>query len=337
MTKKCQKNADFFECKLCDFKCSKESNMSNHLLTLKHKRSYIGLQKTAKKCQNLQVSVKNNICSCGKQYKFRQGLWKHKQTCKIMNSSNLENSEKVADEFHDAEESLKMSSEVILSFMQQNEEFKKMLLHQSEMHQDFQKSVIDVLKSGTSNIVTNTTTTTTTNHIQNNTLDNSHKTFNLQVFLNETCKDAMNITDFVNSIQLQLTDFVHIGEVGYVNGISNIIIKNLKMLDEHLRPVHCSDLKRERIYIKENDKWEKDTEDNEKLKRLIKLVAYKNTKMIPKYREKYPECQKSTSKLSDIYSKMVIEAMGGSGNDDDAKASKIIKRIAKEILIDKYD
>lgn len=329
MTEKMPKNAKKIICNFCDFKCSKESNMKNHLLTWKHKRSYIGLQKNAKICQNIISSVKNNVCSCGKQYKFRQGLWKHKQTCKTINTPIFE-SENSA-ETHDSEESLQISTEVILSFMQQNEEFKKLLLQQNEQNNDFQKNMIDVLKNGTSNIITSTTT----NHIQNNTLDNSSKTFNLQVFLNETCKDAMNITDFVNSIQLQLTDFVHIGEVGYVNGISNIIIKNLKMLDENMRPVHCSDLKRERIYIKENDKWEKDTEDNEKLKKLIKLVAYKNSKMIPKYREKYPDCQKSSSKLSDDYSRFVIEAMGGAGNDDDAKASKIIKRIAREILIDK--
>jgi hypothetical protein len=141
--------------------------------------------------------------------------------------------------------------------------------------------------------------------------------------------------EFVDSIKFQLSDLESVGELGYIKGISNIIIRNLKALDENMRPVHCSDLKREKIYIKDADKWEKESADNKILKNAIKYIAHKNVKMIPAFREKYPDCIYSDSRKSDQYNRLIIEAMGGDGNDEDGKANKIIKRIAKEILIDK--
>jgi hypothetical protein len=188
---------------------------------------------------------------------------------------------------------------------------------------DLQKQMLDACKS---------TCCTTTNSNNNNC---NNKTFNLQVFLNETCKDAMNIMDFVDSIKFQLSDLESVGELGYVNGLSKIIIRNLKALDEHMRPVHCSDLKREKIYIKDADKWEKEAPDNKILKNAIKYIAHKNVKMIPAFREKYPDCIYSDSRKSDQYNRLIIEAMGGDGNDEDGKANKIIKKIVKEILIEK--
>jgi hypothetical protein len=188
---------------------------------------------------------------------------------------------------------------------------------------DLQKQMLDVCKS----------TCTTTNSNNNNC---NNKTFNLQLFLNETCKDAMNIMDFVDSIKFQLSDLESIGELGYINGLSNVIIRNLKALDENMRPVHCSDLKREKIYVKDADKWEKEGADNKILKNAIKFIAHKNVKMIPAFREKYPDCSiYSDSRKSDQYNRLIIEAMGGDGNDENEKSNKIIKKIAKEILIDK--
>ena len=170
--------------------------------------------------------------------------------------------------------------------------------------------------------------------ICNNTNCNN-KTFNLQLFLNEACKDAMNITDFVDSIKLELSDLMKVGELGYVEGISNIITSNLKALDVTKRPVHCIDKKRETIYIKDEDKWEKD-ENQTKLKKAINRVSNKNIKLITEYREKYPECRKSESNISDKYNKMIIEAMGGMGNNNSEKEKKIIKNISKYTTIDKY-
>jgi hypothetical protein len=156
------------------------------------------------------------------------------------------------------------------------------------------------------------------------------------VFLNEDCKDAMNITDFVNSINLQLCDLEHVGKVGYVEGISNIIIKNLKALDVTKRPVHCTDPKRETIYIKDGDVWEKDEDDNKKLRKMIKSVAFRNCKNTRLFKEKYPDCMKSESRYSDIYNKIIIEVMGGtSATNDIENQNKIMRKIAKEMTIDK--
>ena len=165
--------------------------------------------------------------------------------------------------------------------------------------------------------------------------NSNNKTFNLHLFLNETCKDAMNIMDFVDSIKFQLSDLESVGEFGYINGLSKIIIRNLKALDENMRPVHCSDLKREKLFVKDAGKWEKECADNKILKNAIKYIAHKNVKMIPAFREKYPDCIYSDSRKSDQYNRLIIEAMGGDGDDEDSKSNKIISKIAKEIVIDK--
>ena len=191
-------------------------------------------------------------------------------------------------------------------------------------HSEIKTLIMEVLKNGTNNQINNTTNT------------NSHnKAFNLQFFLNETCKNAMNIMDFADSIQLQLSDLEKVGELGYVEGISNIIVKNLKALDITERPIHCADKKREVIYIKDENKWEKEDEEKKKLKKVIKNVAFKNQRLLMKFKETHPGCNYSESKYSDQYSKLVIEAMGGTGNNDDEKEAKIIKNISKEVVIDK--
>jgi len=169
----------------------------------------------------------------------------------------------------------------------------------------------------------------------NNTNHSHNKTFNLQFFLNETCKDAMNIMDFVDSIKLQLSDLENVGKVGYVEGISNIIVKNLNDLDVTERPIHCTDKKRETLYIKDEDKWEKEDEEKKKIKTVIKKVANKNIRLIQQFKEVHPDCGKSTSKYSDQYDKIIVEAMGGSGNNDSEKEEKIIQKISKNVTIDK--
>ena len=180
--------------------------------------------------------------------------------------------------------------------------------------------MIEVIKNGTNNT---------------NITNSNNKTFNLQVFLNETCKDAMNIMDFVDSIKIQLSDVESIGELGYVNGISKLIIKHLNALDEHMRPVHCSDPKRDILYVKDKNVWEKEDSDNNKLKKAIKYISHKNICALPEWRAKYPDCLTSESNKSDQYNRMVIEAMGGSGDNDAEKADKIVKKIAKAVTINK--
>jgi hypothetical protein len=182
--------------------------------------------------------------------------------------------------------------------------------------------LLEVIKNGTHN--------TTISH------NNSHnKTFNLQFFLNETCKDAMNLMDFVDSIKLQLTDLEKVGKIGYVEGISNIITTNLKALDVTQRPIHCTDNKREVLYIKDENKWEKEAEEKDKIRKAIKRVANKNIKMLSEFKEVHPDCLKSESKYSDQYNKIVVESFGGSGDNDPEKEDKIIKKISNVTTIGK--
>jgi hypothetical protein len=185
------------------------------------------------------------------------------------------------------------------------------------------KELIDIIKNGTHN--------TNNSH---NTINSNNKTFNLQFFLNETCKDAMNIMDFVDSIKLQLSDLEKVGEIGYVEGISSIITSNLKALDVTQRPVHCTDKKREVVYVKDEDKWEKDS-DQKKIRKAIKRVASKNQRLILKFQEAHPDCGKASSIFSDQFNKIIVESMGGSGDNDIEKENKIIKNISKVSIIDK--
>jgi hypothetical protein len=179
--------------------------------------------------------------------------------------------------------------------------------------------LLEVIKNGTHN--------TTNSH-------NNNKTFNLNLFLNETCKNAMNITDFVDSIKLQLSDLEKVGDVGYIEGISDIITTNLKALDITQRPIHCTDKKREVLYIKDENKWEKD-EEKKRVRKAIKNVADKNSRLLLKFREIHPDCNKSNSKYSDQYNKIIVEAFGGPGNDVMDKEDKIIKNISSVTTIDK--
>jgi hypothetical protein len=283
-------------CICCDFKTSKKFNYDKHMLTLKHKKSMVGNLKGAKKSNILYTCEK-----CEKVYKDNSGLWKHKKKCNLSNEFVFESNNK---------------DELILQLITQNSELVK------ETY-DFKHLMMEVLKNGTS--INNT----------NNNINSHNKTFNLQFFLNETCKDAMNIMDFVDTIKLQLSDLEKLGEIGYVNGISNIIVKNLKELDITKRPVHCTDKKREVMYIKHDNKWEKDDCDNKKMRKFIKKVANKNIRLLQNFKEAHPDCIHSDSHYSDQYNKIIVESMGGSGDNDTEKEDKIIRKIAKEVTIDK--
>jgi hypothetical protein len=191
---------------------------------------------------------------------------------------------------------------------------------------ELKNMMMEVIKTGTHNNTTNNTNTHTNSH---------NKTFNLQFFLNETCKNAMNIMDFVDSLKLQLNDLERMGEIGFVNGMSNIIIKNLQGMDVTERPVHCTDQKREVIYVKDEGKWDKEEETKPKLRKAIKHIAHKNAKLIGEFKEKHPDYKTCASKISTQYNTMVIEAMGGIGCVDVINENKIIKRISKEIMVEK--
>jgi hypothetical protein len=180
-------------------------------------------------------------------------------------------------------------------------------------------------------------TTNNNSHNTTNTNTNSHnKTFNLNFFLNETCKNAMNISEFVSSIKVNLEDLEYTGRQGYIQGISNIILNNLQKLEQHERPLHCNDLKREVLYIKDNDKWEKETEQKPILTKAIKTIANENIKQIKHWREKYPDCTNADSKKNNMYLKIVSNSMNGLTKEEgDKNINKIISNIVKEVVIEK--
>ena len=289
-----------FVCEKCDFITSNKKDYNRHLQTNKHLSNDF-------QCKIPQKTPYH--CSCGKSYKDYSGLWRHKKKCFNEKEENI-NEENINEEKYETIEDINIEisdKNLILTLIQQNNEL--------------QKQMLEVIKNGTTNI--------------NNTTNSHNKTFNLQVFLNETCKDAMNIMDFVDSIKIQLSDIESIGELGYVNGMSKLIIKHLNALDENMRPVHCSDPKRDSLYVKDKNVWEKEDPDNKKIKKAIKYISHKNICALPEWKAKYPDCIYSDSLKSDQYNHIIIEAMGGSGDNDAEKADKIVKKIAKVVTIDK--
>ena len=300
LQKKTPKTPDLFECKLCDFKCSKKSDYERHQMTPKHQNATEMLHNAT---YFTPKNAENFVCDkCCKNFKHSSSLYRHKKNCPII--ENSENNQNI-------EQNIDKKDELINYLIKENQEFKNLIL--------------EIVKKDT-----------ITNNNNNNINNNSHnKTFNLNFFLNETCKDAMNIMDFVDSLKLQLSDLENLGKLGYVDGISKIIVQNLKSLDETKRPVHCTDSKREVMYVKDDNKWEKENENKQKMRKVIKHVTHKNSKLLKEFKTKYPGCEKSDSKYSDKYDKLIIEAMGGKGDNDLEKEDKIIRNIAKVVAIDK--
>ena len=307
---KTPKNAKIYYCEKCNFKCSKNSDWNRHITTAKHKKEINGNE----------WKSKIRTCEyCEKTFKTASGLWKHEQKCYRLQESPEQTPEipaKLTD------------SAMIIELLKQNQEFKEMMLDQSRQiqetqseNQELQKQLIEAVKVSGS-------------HIENQTNIHNNQKFNLQFFLNEQCKDAMNITDFINSVTLSLNDLENMGSSGYVNGISSIIIKELRGLDITKRPVHCSDAKRETLYIKDEDKWEKECPENTKMKTAIRTVEKKNIKLISEWTDKHPKFTNSTTKENDEYLQILIETMGGKG-DYEKNKNKIIKNIAKEVIIEK--
>jgi hypothetical protein len=306
LTESCLKVAPRFNCINCDYFTDKKSSYEKHLLTSKHIKLTNVNTFSNKSCPKMiDVNKIFNCKLCDKEFTSRVGLWKHNKKCNgsHLNVTNEDNNSDITN--------LTNLTSLICELVKSNT--------------DIHKSVIELCKNGTHN-----------NNSGNTNIINSHnKTFNLQVFLNETCKDAMNISDFVESLQLQVSDLENVGKVGYIEGISNIIIKNLNALEVNKRPVHCADQKREVMYVKEDNVWEKEDEGNKRLRKAIRNIAHKNICMFKAYREKYPDCEEYDSKKNSQYNIIIYESMGGKGDNDYEKDTKIIKKIAKVVGIDK--
>ena len=297
-----QKLCSKYYCKMCDYGTSKKSSIDNHNLSAKHKKAtdvHKLIQKLSSKLYTCEI--------CEKEYKDRTGLWKHKKKC-IEPPDQTKEIEEEPPLKHNNEP---VTNEVLLELIKQNEEFKQLLVEQN-------KQVISLASKPT---ITN-----------NNTLNNN---FNLTVFLNETCKDAMNLTDFVDSLKLTLTDLENTGKLGYEEGISQIFINGLKQLEVNKLPIHCTDTKREKLYVRDQDAWEKDQE-KERVRKAVRRIANKNVNQITDWIKENPDSLNYNSKLNDQYLNMVLKSTGGSTKEEEEKRiNKVISTIAKHVEIDK--
>lgn len=288
-----------YYCDVCDYICFKKYNWERHITTSKHMKSTNCNNSATNKEQNEQIYV----CKyCSKKYSDRSGLWRHNKKCKIIknektSSSNLDD------------------KELIMSLIKDNSELKNLIIK----------------------VIEKDTISNNTNNSHNTTNNSYNKTFNLSFYLNETCKDAINISDFVKSIKVQLEDLEHTGRVGYVDGVSDIIINNLNSIDTHKRPIHCTDEKREVLYIKNDGHWIKEADNKSILTNAIKIIANENIKTISEWRKTYPDCTDVDSNKNNLYLNIVSNSMsGGSKEECEKNYNKIIRNIVKETIIDKY-
>jgi hypothetical protein len=324
-TKKCQKMPKKYYCEICDFVCSKESNYSSHAITPKHlkntQKDTKDTKKDTKKCQKMPKKNETYLCACGKIYKYHSGLWRHKNksNCDYMNDfvNNCDDNVGDNDDNDDNDngdnkkDEIKILTNLVIEIVKSN----------SDLH----KQMIDVCKN---TIITNSNSNTTINNSNNNS---NNKIFNLQLFLNEKCKNAMNLSDFIDSIKLQMSDLENIGKVGYTEGMYNIIFNEITDIELFNRPFHCSDLKREIFYIKNENKWEKEDGGNNHLKNAIRSIEKKNFKLLNEWAEQHPKINDYNSSDGDKYLKLMSHATSG----DIEHMNKVIKKLAKNITIDK--
>ena len=307
VTKKSPKISPKFYCEKCDYKCSKQSEYNKHLLTAKHQKVTNGNKKSPK---NLHC-----ICKfCNKTFKYRSGLSRHNKTCNEEKYSLIktENTNPTKEE---------VSKSDIIEILKQNQEFKELLTEQQQEIQDLHKQLIDTVKH--------------TGNTVNQTINNNQK-FNLNFFLNEQCKDAINMSEFIDNIELDLEDLTETGRLGYVGGISRILVNKLQELDIYKRPLHCTDMKRETLYIKNNDEWSKENDSKKALKGLVDKVSNKNCRNIKQWTEEHPGYQIFDSPENMEYVRLTQAVLGGLGEQECKQfKDKIIRSVIKEVMVNK--
>jgi hypothetical protein len=317
LTKKSPKISYNFFCEKCNYKCNKKSEFNKHLMTAKHER----LKNVNKKSPNNNLTFE---CNCGKKYNQQSGLSRHKRTCKnqinhISNDYSFETTNNTA------------TIEVMMQLIEQNQEFKTLLIEQQKdiiehqnQNQKLQTQLIEAVNLN-SNTIHNTVNNTT----------NNNQNFNLNFFLNTTCKDAMNMSEFIENMEVNFKDIENIGKNGYVSGMTDMILSRIKELDVTKRPMHCTDLKRETMYIKDNNEWTKDTPENTKLHKMINYVAKQNYAKMPLWRQRNPECLDSDHPKYDFCIKMMRNMLGDVGTEQVRLDNKVIKNLSRHILVDK--
>jgi len=302
------KHTDLFYCDKCNFKCSKKSNWDTHTLTAKHKRHFFIDNKNAAAF----------ICDCGAEYKSRQGLQQHKKKCNFIHNENINNNQQHHNIMNDLMKQNEILQEIIIEHKKEKEEQKK----RDENNMNNIKNLSKQISNISSNVTNNNTTT------------NNNNKFNLNFFLNTQCKDAMSIQSFMENLQLGGKELEHMGDVGYLNGMIDIFSTTLGNMDIYKRPLHCTDLKREVLYFKRGNDWEKDSEDKQHLKKLIKNVESKNYHNLQDWQNDHPDSRECDTRENQHYMKIATEALGGADfNKDSIYLTKIMKHILKDVIV----
>lgn len=305
-----------FVCYSCDFITSDKWKYKRHCLTAKHKCQYSPNIFSIEGEDDMQSQTEPKyLCNCGKYYNHKQSLLRHKKVCEFKEESE-QNSVVIS-------QPSSLNETMIIEIMKQNYELNK-------QNHEFQKIIAGEIKDIKCSINNNTT--------NNNMINNSFNTnsFNINFFLNETCKNALNLSDFIESIQVQLQDLENVEKVGYAEGISQIIINKLNELNVTDRPIHCTDARRDSLYIREGNVWTKEDGTNENLRNAIKIIGKKNMEKISEWKNKYPGCSSADSRYNDKYLRMISNAMSGSTKEEQQKnMNKIVKNIIKSVVVDK--
>ena len=306
-----KKNENKYCCNLCDFNTSKKTDYNRHLSTVKHKNVVNDSKMVVNDSDFTPKNETMYACKCGRTYKYDSGYYRHIKKCTNSNPP--------------------ITSELIMELIKDNKELIK-------DHKVMQQIILDQTSTINTLVHKSGANSSSSNDVNNINSMNNNKTFNLQFFLNETCKDAMNITDFVSSIKVNLEDLENTGRQGYIQGITNIVLKNLNNLEQHMRPLHCSDQKREVMYIKDNNEWTKETEEKPILTKAIKTIANENIRQIKNWKDKNPDCTDSDSKKNSLYLKIVSNSMNGLTKEEgEQNINKIISIVAKDVNIQKTE
>jgi len=331
---KVSKKYSYHKCFHCNYSTNNKSHFDKHLLSDKHIKNVNGEPKETK-----------HICfQCKKEYLNYNALWKHKKQCIVVDiKKQREETPKMENTFTPTNI---ITPELVIDIIKQSKDLQNVLIEQSkelqnvliEQNKELQNKLLEK-ENEFQNIVIEQNkhiielASKPQSIINNNTNNNQ---FNLQLYLNETCKDAMNIVDFVNSLQLTTDDFETTGKLGFVDGISRIFIKELKKIDTEKLPIHCTDFKRETVYIKDNNTWEKENDEKKKLKWTIDRIAKLNYNQIHQWQEKFPECRENNTPANEHFFRLARVALGGYGKEEEDKfRDKIMRNVLKEVVLDR--
>ena len=318
LTEKGQEGTKKFSCTYCNHITCNKNKYERHLLTRKHLfNKYL-----KEKGQNgLSQQISFPCINCNKIYKSRVGLWQHSKKCSKNSEKNIIDNPIIDTNI--VVELIKQNNELQNLLIQQSNDHQNLLIQQSTVHQKENKELMNKMVEITQQQMTIPNSTTINN--------NNNQTFNLNLFLNETCKDAMNINEFIENIKITFEELLTIGNTGFVNGLSDIFVKRLRDLEIEKRPIHCTDSKRETIYFKENNEWSKDDKENKKLKGIIEKVEYKNVAALHNWCNENPDSKTNNTPNNLLRDKIYLQTLQG----DDKTRDRIIKNISKEVIVEK--